>query len=310
MNTYQCRWLLLLITGLFALSGASCPHFLRQYSEPQPRLLPASPTLQQVIEVVNRNNSQIQSFSTNRASLSGSGFPTLRADIAFQRPNRFRLRAETGITGAELDLGSNEELFWFWMRRNQPPGVYFCRHAEFANCQAKQMLPFEPTWLIEAMGVAELDPGLPHQGPYPMPNDRLQIRTIRETPEGPAMKVTIIDGSQGWILEQHLFDARRRLLASSVASQHRRDPLTNLVMPTVVQIQCPAAQLNMRLDLGNVQINRLSGDPAALWSLPNYPNSPLVNLADPRLQSPSGGAPMATTGRRVVPPADWRRQGQ
>ena len=42
-------------------------------------------------------------------------------------------------------------------------------------------------------------------------------------------------------------------------------------MPTVVQINCPSAQFSMRIDLGDVEINRLSGDPVALWSMPSYP---------------------------------------
>ena len=102
-------------------------------------MLPPSPTLEQVIEVVNRNNSQIRSFSTNRASISGSGFPSLRASVAFERPRRFRLRAETGLTGTEFDLGSNDELFWFWVRREQPPAMYYCRHDQFASSQARQV---------------------------------------------------------------------------------------------------------------------------------------------------------------------------
>jgi hypothetical protein len=225
-SRYQRRLLLLVFLGLFALSGASCPQFLQQYTNPPPRVLPPSPTLEQVIDVVNRNNSQIQSFSANNASITGSGFPSLRASVAFQRQKRFRLRAETGLTGAEFDLGSNDELFWFWVRREQPPAMYYCRHDQFASSQARLTTPIQPEWLIEAMGVAEFDPVLPHQGPYALPNDRLEIRTVRETPEGPAMKVTIIDGSQGWILEQHLFDARRQLMASSIAGKHRRDPLS------------------------------------------------------------------------------------
>ena len=208
-----------------ALSGASCPQTLQRYTNPLPRVLPPSPTLEQVIDVVNRNSSQIHSFSTNHASISGPGFPSLGASVAFERPRRFRLRAGTGLTGTEIDLGSNDELFWFWMRRNQPPAMYYCRHDQFATSQARQTTPFEPGWLIEALGVTEFDPALPHQGPYPLPNDRLRIDTIRNTPEGPVTKITIVDGSQGWVLEQHLFDARRRLLASSVASGHRRDPL-------------------------------------------------------------------------------------
>ena len=39
-STYQLRWLLLIVTGLFSLSGASCPHFLQQYTNPLPRVFP------------------------------------------------------------------------------------------------------------------------------------------------------------------------------------------------------------------------------------------------------------------------------
>jgi hypothetical protein len=305
-STFRLCWLLLICTGLLALSGASCPQMLQRYTNPLPRVLPPSPTLEQVIEVVNRNNTQIRSFSTNRASISGPGFPSLSASVAFERPGRFRLRAGTSF-GAELDLGSNDEVFWFWMKREQPPAVYYCRHDQFAVSHTRQMLPFEPAWLIEALGVAEIDPGLPHQGPTFLPNDRLRIDTILNTPGGPVTKITIIDGSQGWILEQHLYDARRRLLASSIASGHRRDPLTNLVMPTVVEIRCPAAQLAMRIDLGNIEINRLSGDPASLWSMPSYPNTPLVDMGDPNFRFPEPPAQAAAAGRQAAPPADWRR---
>jgi hypothetical protein len=308
MNTYQRGLLLLVFAGLFTLSGATCSQYVAPWaSQPPPRVLPPSPTIAQVIEVVNRNNSQIQSFSTNQASIGGRGFPTLRASVAFQRPQRFRLRAETGLTGTEIDLGSNDELFWFWRRREQPPAVYFCRHEQFGTCQAKQAIPFEPAWLIEALGVAEFDPSLPHEGPKPLPNDRLQIVTRRNTPEGPAAKVTIVDGSQGWILQQDIYDARGRLVARSVASQHRVDPASGLVMPRVVQIDCPPAQLSMRLDLGNVQINRLSGDSSALWSMPSYPGSPLVDLAAPGVPGPVGQMPATAAMGPQAPAGDLRR---
>jgi len=305
IGSYQLRLLFLLVTGLFALSGASCPHFLQQYTNPLPRVLPASPTLEQVIDVVNKNSSQIQSFSTNRASISGSGFPSLTASVAFERPQEFRLRAGTSF-GTELDLGSNDELFWFWVKRSQPPAVYYCRHEQFAASQARQMTPFEPRWLIEALGVVEFDRGLPNQLTI-LPNDRLRIDTTRDTPEGPVKKVTIVDGSQGWILEQHLYDAGRRLVARSIASGHRRDPLSDLVMPTVVQIDYPAAQLSMRIDLGNVEINRLSGDRTAMWSMPSIPGTPAVDMGDPNFQFPSPPPATAATSRRPPMPANRQR---
>jgi len=297
----QRRLFLLIVLGLFATSGAGCPRMWQQYTNPLPRVLPPTPTVEQVVKVVNRNNSRIQSFSTNRASISGSGFPTLRASVAFERPRRFRLRAAaSSLTGAEFDLGSNDELFWFWVRRNQPPAIYYCRHEQFAVSPARQMIPIEPSWLVEALGVAEFDPALPHQGPYFLPNDRIRIDTVRDTPQGPMTKVTILDGSQGWILEQYMYDARRQLVASSVAGGHRQDPLSGLVMPAFVQIQCPSAQMAMRIDLGNVEINRLSGNSAELWTVPNYPDTPLVDIGDPNFRPPVGPAPAPAPMRRPM----------
>ena len=317
MNLCRRRLSLLVLAGLFGLTGASCPQFLQQYTYQPPRLLPAQPalpTLQQVMAVVDQNNARIQSFLANNATVGGPDFPNLRASVAFQRPRRFRLRAETGLTGPELDLGSNDEMFWFWVRREQPPTLYYCRHDQYAFSPARHTLPIQPEWLIEAMGIAPFDPALPQQGPYPPPNDRLEIRTVRDTPEGPTTKITILDGSQGWILEQRILDSRGQLLARSMSGNHRRDPLTGLVMPSVVQVDCPPARFSMRIDLGNVEINPRLDDRGGLWTMPRYPNVRLVNLADPNamnLQPIPAPQPVAVpqpaaSGQFQAPPAQWR----
>ncbi len=284
MARYQIWLLLTIMVGLLGLGGANCRGLVGPPT-PLSRALPPSPTLEQVIQVVNHNNSQIHSFSANEAKLSGPGFPTLRANLAYQRPNRLRLRADH-ITGPELDVGSNEELFWFWVKRNQPPAVYYCRHDQFATSAARGMTPIEPQWLIEALGIAELDPSLPHQGPFPLSGGRVEIHTIRETPGGPATKVTVVDSVRGVVVEQRVFDSQGRLMASSVAGGHRRDAVTQLVMPRIVEINCPAAQISMKIDLGRVLINRLTGNPAELWVMPAYQGSPAVDICNPGFRPP------------------------
>lgn len=278
MEGMRLRFVLLVLLGLFGLCGASCQNMVHRLNEPAVRVLAPTATLEQVIEVVNRNSGSIHAFSSMEASISSPGMPTLRANVAFHRPLRFRLRAQTAMTGAEVDLGSNDELFWFWIRRSDPPAVYFCRHDRFAAGQARHAIPFDPNWLIEALGVVELDPSLPHQGPYPLPGDRFEVRTVRETPQGPATKSTVIDATHGWVVEQHVYDSAGQRVASAIAEQHRRDPLTNLVLPRIVKIDSPPAQFSMQINLGNVQINRLSGNPAELWSMPRYPGAAVVDL--------------------------------
>ena len=259
-----------------------------QYSSPLPRVLPPGPTLEQVIQTVNNNSLRIQSFSAPRATMSGQGFPTLRAFVAFERPLRLRLRAETSLTGPEIDLGSNDELFWFWVRRNVPPALFYCRHEQFPQCAARLALPIEPQWLVEALGIVEFDPRLPHQGPFTLPGDRLEIRTLRETPQGTRVKVTVVDALRGCVLAQQIRDPQGRLLASAQSWQHRRDPLTGLILPGVVAVESVPAQLAMRLDLGTVEVNRpLPG--ASLWAVPQMEGSSVVDLCDPRFGQQAAG---------------------
>jgi hypothetical protein len=281
-NSAKQLVLALALATLVAQGGCA---WLRQWQEPpRPQILPPGAGLEQVITAVNQNNSQIQALSSSSATLSGSHYPTLRANIAFQRPRNFRLKAGTGFTGPEVDLGSNDQYFWFWIKRSQPPNVYFCRHDQFATSRARQMIPIDPNWLIEALGTLQLDPSLPQQGPYREKGNRIRVRTIFQTPEGPNMRDTIIDAVSAWVMEQRIYDAQGRLRASSAVENYRLDPRTKLYIPTAVQVECPDAQFSMHVDLGGaVLVNQLQGDPAELWSLPMYPGSPLVDLGNPNL---------------------------
>lgn len=286
MNGHRSRFFLLIATGLFALSGSQCPQWLRTQRPALPPALPPNPSLTQVIEVVNRNNGQIQTFSTNQATLSSPGVPSLRAVVAFQRPRGFRLRATHPLTGPELDLGSNDALFWYWINRNEPKAVYYCRHDRFAASPARQMAPVQPDWLIDALGVSTFDPSLPHQGPFVLPGGRLEVRTIKETADGPITKRTILDASQGWILGQEIYNSQSALLVGMEAFGHRQDPRTGLWMPRTVKVHCPSAQFSMQLDLGNVEINVPPPNPGEIFALPGIPNSPAVDIGDPAFRPP------------------------
>ncbi len=290
MEAKRYVWWLVALLGLEVLCGASCPR-RRGPQSPVARVLPATPSLQQVIEVVNRNSLQIHDFQTTEARLSGRGFPTLRASLAFERQKRFRLRADSAF-GPELDLGSNDQEFWFWVKRSDPPAIYFARHDCFADSPARSSIPIEPDWLIEALGITQFDPALPHQGPYPLAGNRLEIRTIRETPTGPAIKATVVDAATGWVVEQRMYDPQGRLTASATAEGHRQDPLSGLVMPSRVKVSSPVAEFSMEVDLGSVQINRGLASAGELWTLPRYEGAELVDLCSPGF-APQGPGPAA-----------------
>ena len=209
MKRYRTRLLFVMMVVLFAASGASCPFFNPPKDDLArlPPALPPSPSLQDIITVVNRNSAAIERFSSNQVSISVAGYPTLRGNVAYERPQRFRLVAGLAISfaGNEVDLGSNDEVFWFWIHRNTPPAVYYCRHDEFASSPIRNSLAFDPHLVIEAFGLVQLDPNGRYEGPFPV-QGRYEIHTIRQTPEGPARKDIVVEGQQGLVVEQRIYD--------------------------------------------------------------------------------------------------------
>ena len=125
------------------LSSAGCRSHAwlrRSGGDPPPIAFSALPTPTEAVAAVNANTHRVQSVQTQGATISLPGAPSIGADITVERPRRLRLRAKTQLLGPELDLGSNDELFWLWAARMPGSSVFFARHDQFAASRARQML--------------------------------------------------------------------------------------------------------------------------------------------------------------------------
>ncbi|QEG35289.1 hypothetical protein [Bythopirellula goksoeyrii] len=259
---------------IFCCSGATCSRSFRSpfasVGPPAPEVLVPGAALDQVIAAVNQNASRIQSYQTNNASITVPGMtmlPQLRGNIAAERPDKLRLKASTAISGEEVDLGSNEDLFWFWVKRNEPPDLYFARHSQYVGSAAQQVMPIEPSWLLDALGFAQFDPNDFHEGPVPHGNGTLEIRSVIQTRIGTLTKSTVVDAQRAWVMAQHVYDAQGTLLASAIARSHQYYPTANVSLPQKVDISLPTAQLALSIDVGTVAINQGPLNPD-LWQLP------------------------------------------
>jgi len=290
-------WLLWVLVVWVSASGAHCPQILQQYTEPIPRALQPSATLAQVLDVVNDNSARVQAFSTTQAKIMTPGLPSINANIVFQRPRSFRLVAQTVLLGPEVDLGSNDELFWFWIKRAQPPALFSCRHEQFAASAARSIIPVEPEWLIEALGVVTFDKTAPIEGPFPVGNGRLEVRTKSVASGRQMLRVTIIDDSRGVVLEEHVYDGQGVRLASAVMSRHLRDFESGATLPRHIEIQWPPAKFEMSIDMNNMQINQLTDEQRALFNKPTYSGYNEIDLAQPNALGP----PPSANGQQRAP---------
>jgi hypothetical protein len=304
--------LLLVAVGVCgSASGCRWNHwFRRNAGEPPPIAFSALPSPMEAVAAVNANTQRVQSLQTQGATLAIPGAPSISAEIAIQRPQQLRLRGGTQLLGPELDLGSNHQLFWLWAARMPDSAVYFARHDQFATSRARQMLAIEPAWLIEALGLVEIDTGSVIEGPHAAGTDRVQLRTTLASAGGPHTRLLILHSKYAWVLEQHVFDERGQLIASSRTSGHEYYPLDGVSLPKRIEVQVPQGVLRLVLDVDRWGINQPLAEGQTLFELPRSQlgNYRFVDLADPNFVPPGGNLPLPQPRLSQQPPDDYRHR--
>ena len=221
----------------------------------------------------------------------------LSGNIAAERPGRFRLTAGTALTGQEIDLGSNDELFWMWVRRNQPPAVYFCRHDQFANSNIRQMMPIEPT-----LAAGRAGHGRPRPGHWSS-TARCRAATARSS-YAPGCRHRLAGSTRDRDRRSPRLGRRAAHLRPELARRYwpARSPNRTATIPSSkcrcperLSIRLPTSGIDLKIDLGAMQINQLNGDRQQLWTLPAFEGYPQYDL---------GGAVPGTPvpGRLTAPP--------
>ena len=305
------RYCLLIMAAIAILpSGCVWPfnQFYNRSVNDAPIVFTEKPSGEQIIQTVNANSQRVHALES-QVKVTVDGMPGITGNLALEKPRNFRLQANLlGVSGLGADVGSNDELFWVWVKTTMPgqtPQILYARHAEYAVSPARQLMPIDPTWIRDALGLTEFAAGDRHEGPFDRSDGQLEMRTRLQTPTGPQTRITVVDPKYGWITEQMLLDGQGAPIIIARSSRHRYYQEVGVSLPQRVTIQVapstPQAQ-TLTVDAQSYSINRLSGDPAMLWTMPDPPGVPLVDLAAPIpgqmpisspnfSNQPAGGAP-------------------
>ncbi len=247
------------------------------------------PALPQIVEAINANSQQVRQIHSSSVRLSiprqlGSMNATMdyeRSATPEQTPGRFRLAAEA-LGTRQLDLGSNDDKYWMWVKQSKPPTVFWGQHVDFYRSAAQQVLPMPPTWIIEALGVVTLDPAGMHQV-YESPTDPglVQVWSQLETPQGQLTRILEVDWRNALIVQQQIYDPDKRLLAVADLADFTHDPLQGVTLPKSIKIKLPPAGLAFNFAVDSYTINQPVSDPMALWSMPEINGHRYRDLANP-----------------------------
>lgn len=307
----RCRPAFRILPSAFlvcALMGAGCG-LIRARPERPDAKAPAAPTVdngvptpEQLTRYLNSQAGLLQSIESRDLSIDirapGANVGLDGGSLLCQKPRYFRLIGKK-FGSQEVLVGSNEERFWFFVKRDPSDALFHCSYSDFEKGLIDLPFPFEPEWVLEALGMGTVDPNgkfrvEENKNTYVLIEDtNLRGRKIRK--ETVFYKGTA-KGDQPQVKTRTMFDDRNKIICMATIKTVTRIPVDRgpnaksavVVCPQSIKLEWPAQETELILELGRVQVNeRLAMDS---FQMPRL-GSKQIDLGRDRPTSRSGVMP-------------------
>jgi len=292
LKALQCFAIVVLT---FIAGGATCiPRRTIPEFQPTP-LFNSPPTLDQLSDAINRSRN-VQSLQSNSVTVNVNKERTINTNISWAREKRFRMTASVaGIAG--VDIGSNDDAFWMAIRGGLTKEMYYARHFEFESQIDRPVLPVSPVWLIQAMGICELDISKMLQQPITRADGLVELTTIEPSAIGNYTRTLVVDPKYGFSRQVFLRDPSGRLVANAQQSKHEYYASVQTSLPHQVKVQLiPSGSPVLELDIviASYVVNGLAPGNMTQFEMPSTSGYTLINLGQ--------SGPQAVTPQQVAPP--------
>jgi hypothetical protein len=262
--------------------------------QPKP-LFTSPPTLFQLTEAINRSRN-VQSLQSNSVTVNVNNERTINTNVTWAREKRFRMTASVaGVAG--VDIGSNDDEFWMTIRAGLTKEMYYARHIEFDSQPNRPVLPVSPVWLIQAMGVCDIDLNKPMSNPVTRADGMVELTTPEPSPIGNFTRTLVVDPKFGYSRQVFLRDPTGRLVANATQAKHEYYSSIQSCLPHQVKVQLmPAGSdvIELEISIASYVVNSLAQDNMTQFQLPSMNGFKVVNLGQT--------GPQAITPQQVAPP--------
>ncbi len=299
-----------LLLALFAvcLGGSGCDFLNRIGVKPkQKEGIGTGPIAdlpsEKFVSYLNTQAAHLQSVRYDDVSLKvtdeNGELPRLNeGTLVCSRPRNFRVISGHILTsGTEADVGSNDREFWMYVKRPQQTFVY-CSHEDFARGKASLPVPFEPAWVLEALGMSTYDPNAQYAIDANQKERVYFLSFDAKTPNGEAVRKTIVfagdraGGDRPQVMKHVVQDANRKTVATAEVKEVRNVTTTDptggqpvtVQIPTRVVLEWPQQKFKMEMVLGRAKVNETlpQKDFDYFFTRPDIRGANPINLADTR----------------------------
>jgi hypothetical protein len=257
-------------------------------------------TSEMLVNYLNQNSERLKTLRCVDvrvvASKGVTGIFHIQLDgkLMAQQPRDFRLVvAEPGMkTG--VDLGSNGQEFWYWIRDFGGGQSYqfFCSYDDLkaGNIKANMPLPpFQPDWIMETLGMSDYGPPTRYQ--LNVLGDRIELIEQAKSPRGqPVQKVIVFNrkpatGDTPQVVAFVLKDAKGKEICSAQVQSVQLASQNAAKLPRRMTLNWPEERISLSLTLNAAETK--VDVPATAFVRQPMDGIPSVNLATGKAQPTS-----------------------
>ena len=226
-----------------------------------------SPTVTDLVAYLNDNARRLRTLRVDDLAVDAmlDNQPVgLRGIIFAEKPRNFRMKVRV-LGKDEVDIGSNQQEFWFWAAKNPDKYQYFCSYNDLSEGRVKMMLPLpiQPEWVMETLGIGAYGPAEKYQLEPTSPTDPfLRLAEKTKSPQGyPVRKVIVMNRKEvkapqpqvtAYLL---LDDATGQEICSARITATVLDRATGAILPYKMDLRMPKQKMTMVLKLDGISVN-------------------------------------------------------
>lgn len=224
----------------------------------------------ELVKKINARNESVANFSCSGVKVKvwqdGSRY-RLSGELYYEKPEKFRLKISS-ILGDELDIGSNDELFWYWSRRDKDPGLHYAKHKDYNKTRLKS--GFNPRFMMRSLGISEIV--ITEDTKVVETDTDLIIVYQRKNASGKPILVSIFINKEKELIDGFIVtDMDGKPQASADIQSRNQDGMPTKILyvwhteDKALLLEFPKCQFNINISPRN-------------WKMPNH--QPQLNMAD------------------------------
>jgi hypothetical protein len=255
----------------------------------------APPSKEAVVAYLNENAGLLQTIRSDELDITvydGIVPFSLRGKMMTQKPRGFRMSGDA-LGNRVVDLGSNDNEFWWWISKANPPDQFFCNYKDLSEGRVQFVpFPFQPEWIMETLGLGPYGPAEKYQ--YEVAADTLRLIEKTTSAQGKAVRKVIVmsrrrekaDLGHPQVTQFLLVDdATGQEICSAHISQVQVNAANGAVVPRKLELRWPAMKVRLAMKLDATTVNGQL--PHTAFERPQMAGVRSVDLARLNLSAPT-----------------------